>query len=182
MGGVWGRRASGVDADEAEDGEGAGGGVDAGLEDVVEGERIGGVGAGHVDVEAVERGGGDVGEREVVGGERADGVRAIEGADDGSGGGEAVGGVGAAEDFVDEEEDGGAASEPATARIACEAFDFGEEFDLASARESVRARRRRVSRERCARRWQGEALRRARVRCWCRWRGAGWTCPTCWSR
>jgi hypothetical protein len=41
-------------ADEVEDSEGAGGGVDSRLEEEVEGEGIAGVGAGHVDIDAVK--------------------------------------------------------------------------------------------------------------------------------
>ena len=55
VGGVWGRRASGFDADEVEDGLGAAGGISAWSEPVVEGKGIGWVRACHVDVEAASR-------------------------------------------------------------------------------------------------------------------------------
>jgi hypothetical protein len=67
------RLLSGVQIEEAEEGEGVGGLVDAGFEEVVEGEGIFGVGAGHVDVFASARFGGESGEGEVVGGEGSEG-------------------------------------------------------------------------------------------------------------
>ena len=59
---IWGNPAVAggeFQAEHADDGEGVGGGVDAGFELVVEGEGVVGVGAGHVDVEAAVGGGGE---------------------------------------------------------------------------------------------------------------------------
>ncbi len=119
---------SGGDVEEAEDGTGAAGGVDAGLEEVVEGEGVFGIGAGHVDVETAVGGGGEFGEGEVVGGERAEGSVSEEISKDGGGGSAAVFGVGAAEDLVDKEEDGGCR---AGGNDGGEAFDFCEELGAA---------------------------------------------------
>ena len=56
LGNWWEAITSDGNADQMQDGAGAGGGVDSGLEDVVEGEGVVRVGARHVDVEAVARG------------------------------------------------------------------------------------------------------------------------------
>src|SRR5580698_1004397 len=90
--------------EEAKDGNSVRGGVNAGIEFVVEGQRVFRVRACHVDVESAERwGGGNFGEREVVSGESSDGAVADESRDYRSGSSAAVKGVGPAEDFVDEE-------------------------------------------------------------------------------
>ena len=130
---VWG---SSFDVHHADDGEGVGGGVDAGFEEEVEGERVVGIGAGHVYVDAVSLRSSQVCEGEVVGGERSNGVTVQEVAKDGGCSNGPVVRVGSAEEFVDEEE---RRRLFAGCEDGAEALDLGEELGFPSARESVSA-------------------------------------------
>lgn len=73
----------------------------------------------------------DVGEGEVVGGDDADGAEVDEGAEDALRADEAVFGVGALEEFVEEEEDAVAAGGFGEGADAVEAVDFGVEAGVA---------------------------------------------------
>jgi len=119
---------SGFDVHHADDGEGVGGGVDARFEKEVEGEGIFWVGAGHVDIDTVALWGCEWGQGEVVGGEGADRVIVKEVAKYGLRSDDAIVGVSAAEELVDEEECWGVFAE---SEDGVEALDLGEKFGFA---------------------------------------------------